>query len=296
MEGEAAVSAPDLDPWQVSLDGLVVGTRLFELVSLSGAEQLPDVVDDDVPIMAGDGEYQGVDRVTGRTLELDVEVAAEPGTTLAQALAAWQAVTRPRRDVEVWALLPHWDAPRCTVGRVRRRSMPTDQLLGVGLARAAVQIRCADPLWYSEDLPLVGPFPSVVGGLRYPLYTDGTAFTGHLVTGQVQHAALTVPGAGTAEVWPWFEITGPTPPGGFALVTSTGQRVQWEAEVPAGAVLRLDAADGSVLLDGVADRGAALTWRDWWPVRPGEQVELVFVPLGPRTDATLAVHSPAGWW
>lgn len=294
------MTTPTLTPWQATLDGLLLGPGTpYELADVSGLGELPAVSDEDEDLAGGDGEYHGDDTVRGRTITLAVEVAGDGSTTLAAALAVLEMVTRPKRDVELWALLPTWSSPRRCTARVRRRAMRTDDVYEAGLSSVAVQLRAADPVLYGPDVTASTGFPQPVGGLRYPLYTDGAgANLGWLDYGpSATRGRIMLGNSGSADVWPWFEVLGPTPPGGFALVrTDDGARVQFEAPVGAGALLRLDSIDGSAVIDGVSDRGGALTWRDWWPVRAGEQVEVAFLPLGPWTAAQLTPHSPSGWW
>lgn len=296
------MSTPVLGPWEGQVAGLLIGAGTpyrWRREGLKGLTRRPPARTQDEDVVGGDGVHTGDDTIDARVLTLQIDVdPRRTGTTLAAALADLEQAFRPKRDVESWWRLPIWSTPRRLTVRVRNYEAPPD----VGLRAATVvdvQLFAADPVLYGPDQSIapVG-FPEQLGGLRYPLYTDGALVTGYLDYGPPSTSGrFTLRNDGTADVWPWFEVVGPTPPGGITLVrTDTAERIQFEGAVAAGAILRLDSADGSAVIDGTADRGGQLTWRDWWPARAGEQVEVAFLPLGPRTGAQLIPHAPSGWW
>lgn len=294
-------TAPELDPWQGTLDGLLIGPGTpYDLAGIEGLESLAEIRDSDEDLPTGDGIFIGEDYLSERKITLDLEVMATDDVSYAAALDALRWATRPKRDVELWFLLPTWPTPRrCTV-RVRRRLVPTDLQFELGLASAAVQLIAADPVLYGPDpAELSTGFAAPAGGLQYPLYTDGSGTNlGYLDYGPPSPTGrLVIENPGDAPIWPVFEIDGPLPAAGVQIVhLSTGQRVQFEAEVPTGSTVRIDSSDGSAVIDGHADRGGALTWRDWWPIGPRESVEIAFIRLGAPSDAVLRVLAPPGWW
>lgn len=108
---------------------------------------------------------------------------------------------------------------------------------------------------------------------------------------------LSVQNPGTAASSPVFTVSGPSPSSGFTITdVSTGKRITFLGVVPAGATLTLDASDGSVLLQGVADRlGDTLV--EAWPVVPPRSVaEFLFEPLSGATSAQLAASVVATYW
>jgi hypothetical protein len=108
---------------------------------------------------------------------------------------------------------------------------------------------------------------------------------------------VSVQNPGTAAASPVFTVSGPSPSAGFVITdVSTGKRITFLGVVPAGSVLTLDASDGSVLLDGVADRlGDALV--EAWPVVPARSVaQFLFEPLSSATDAQMGASVTATYW
>lgn len=108
---------------------------------------------------------------------------------------------------------------------------------------------------------------------------------------------LTVQNPGTAPSSPLFTVTGPTPAEGFTITSvATGKRITFLGSVPDGSVLALDPSDGSVLLQGVADRlGDTLV--EAWPVVPPRSVaEFLFEPLGSATSAELTTSVLATYY
>lgn len=295
------MTAPSLGPWQGSIDGLLIGDgSTYGLRNVEGLEELTDVRTSDEPYPGSDGEFVGDDHLEGRTITLRLDLAEMWGVPFRQALAALRWACRPKRTVEFWFRLPAWDTARRCAVRVRRLRIPTDLQYELGHTYVDIQLRAADPILYGPNPDeLSTGFATPVGGLQYPLYTDGAGFNvGYLDYGAASVTGrLVVENIGDAPVWPVYEIDGPVPAEGFQIVrTDSGARVQFESAVPAGSTVRLDSGDGSAVIDGHADRGGALTWRDWWPIGPRESVELAFIRLGAPSAALLRVIAPPGWW
>ncbi|MFB9956985.1 phage distal tail protein [Cellulomonas denverensis] len=102
---------------------------------------------------------------------------------------------------------------------------------------------------------------------------------------------------GTADVWPQFQIDGPVASEGFEIaLVGTDRRIRFSGPVAAGSVLVIDPATGTAVIDGSADRGGQLTYRDWFPVPAGGSIEVAFIPLGAATDAVLTGTVRPGWW
>lgn len=130
----------------------------------------------------------------------------------------------------------------------------------------------------------IGFAASSGAGMVFDLFPGGVMDFGPLP----DFGVVSVQNTGTAPSSPVFAVAGPTPDGGFAITdVSTGRRNTFLGVVPEGSVLTLDSSDGSVLLDGVADRGGdALI--EAWPTVPARSVrEFLFEPLGSATPAEL---------
>lgn len=299
------MSTPDLQPWQADIAGLRIGPGTAygwpKGTPPTGLTERPAVRDQDEDNPSGDGDYLGTDTLSARiiTMRLDVDGRRHPGG-LPGALAALEVACAPKRDVDFWARLPTWATPRRCSVRVRRYDTPTDLGLRRGTTHADVQLKAADPVLYGpEDADLTTGFPVQVGGLQFPLYTDGAGTDlGYLDYGAAPETGrLLLTNAGTADIAPVFEVVGPVLAEGFAIVrTDTGQQIVFSGPLAAGAHLVIDAADGSALIDGTADRGGQLTYRQFWTIGAGELIEIAFLPLGSWSAARLTVHAPSGWW
>lgn len=172
---------------------------------------------------------------------------------------------------------------------------PTDLDWSVGVVPFGIEWRAPDPLRYGPLVSVSTGFPELVGGLAYPLYTDGAGTTlGWLDYGPPSTsgtAALSNPG--TADAHPQFEVTGPAP--GFEVVqVGTGHRLVFDESIPAGSRLVIDTASGVAVMDGVSDR--TLTWQDPMTVGPGETAEFAFVPRGESTAAVLRASLRPAYW
>ncbi|MGC0144947.1 hypothetical protein [Pseudactinotalea sp. Z1732] len=101
---------------------------------------------------------------------------------------------------------------------------------------------------------------------------------------------------GTADAHPTFHIHGPVGEGGFMIThVSTGRRLLYRDQIPAGSVLSIDTSTGTVLLDGVADRSGRLVVREWSTVPREGEAEYVFT-APERTDAVLHAQVKATYW
>lgn len=139
------------------------------------------------------------------------------------------------------------------------------------------------------------PFAStpVGAGMVFPLYPGGFMNYGEL--GVVGSATVTNGGDADASVT--FTVTGPTPTGGFVILDPvTDKRITFLGAVPAGSTLVLDGADGSVVINGTADR-LGDTIVEAWPVVPaGDSRSFYFQPLGGTTAAVLSVSCVSTYW
>jgi hypothetical protein len=170
---------------------------------------------------------------------------------------------------------------------VRFRASPA-QAWAQGRFPFAVQWRCRDPYRYGAAVTDSTQFAQDTGGLEFDLFTDGTSTdVGYLDFGTpgTVDGLVTLTNTGSVDGFPVFTVTGPTPDGGFAIV-SDGRTIQFERPVQAGSALVIDTASGTALLDG-ADYSRYLTRREWWSIEPGESATAFFSPLGGATSAVL---------
>lgn len=161
--------------------------------------------------------------------------------------------------------------------------------------RFQLQFLAPDAYRYGQTSSASVGFSAASGsGMVFPLFNPA----GFLSFGAPPASGVvTVQNPGTAAASPVFAVAGPTPVGGFAIVDlAAGKRISFLGSVPAGSTLTLDASDGSVLLDGVADRlGDAVV--EAWPVVPARSTaSFLFEPLASATAAELSVSVLATYW
>ncbi|MCZ9884637.1 phage distal tail protein [Arthrobacter sp. B2a2-09] len=131
------------------------------------------------------------------------------------------------------------------------------------------------------------------GGLAFDLFAGATA--GVLDFGEAgTPGTVTLENAGTADTAPLFKVSGYAP--GFTITEPTsGARLVYSGTVAAGQTLVIDASDGSVLLDGYADRSAYLTRREWTCL-PGRTRQTYLFESPGNANASLTLEMSPAWW
>lgn len=286
------MSIPSLGDWGVQLGDLAMGPGTpYELVVLTGLDELPEIRSSDVPRTFAHGEFPGDDFASGITVNVTLEVA---GDTYRESLAALRAVLIPGIVMPLWFRLPglpvlHIDA------KVRRRRIPTDLAFEAGLATVEFQLHAADAFKYGATVTASTGFavPAIGAGMVWPAFPGGVMDFGPL--GDV--GTLSLANAGTAPAPVVFTITGPAPAEGFTIVDlSTAKRITYMGSLPAGSSLVMDGSDGSVTINGTADR-LGDTIREAWPMIPaGGEVTFSFEPIGAPTSALLSAQCTYTYW
>ncbi|KUM41195.1 phage tail family protein [Arthrobacter sp. EPSL27] len=130
-------------------------------------------------------------------------------------------------------------------------------------------------------------------GTTPPVASTGTA--GVLDFGAAgSPGTATLENVGTADAAPVFTITGYAP--GFTITeVSTGARLIYSEPVLEGQRLVINAGDGSVLLDGYADRSGYLTRREWTRV-PGRTRNTYLFESPGNTGAQMTLEMRPAWW
>ncbi|UYL87622.1 minor tail protein [Arthrobacter phage VResidence] len=150
-----------------------------------------------------------------------------------------------------------------------------------------------DPRKYGELIQASTPAAADGGGLIFDLFTGDNA-------GVLDFGASGTPGTvtleniGTADTAPVFTVSGMAP--GFTITeTLSGARLIYSQTLAAGQTLTINAADGSVLLDGYADRSAYLTRREWTRV-PGRTRNTYLFESPGNSGASLTLGIKPAWW
>ncbi|QIG58495.1 minor tail protein [Arthrobacter phage DrSierra] len=125
--------------------------------------------------------------------------------------------------------------------------------------------------------------------------TSSTGTSGVLDFGAAgSPGTVTLENVGTADSAPVFTVSGYAP--GFTITeVSTGARLIYTETVLDGQTLTIDAADGSVLLDGYADRSAYLIRREWTRVPGRNRYTYLFESPG-NDGASLTLGVKPAWW
>lgn len=155
-----------------------------------------------------------------------------------------------------------------------------------------LQFLCPKPRKYGAAVTAVTGVATPGGGLEYPLEDPldyGAAGT---------PGTVTLTNAGTADTAPAFTVSTVTTdmPFGFTIThVQTGNRLVYSDAVLLGQSIRLDTSDGSVLLEGYADRSAKLTVREWTRLAKKSAGTWLFEATG-ATGAQLIVEVRPAWW
>lgn len=153
-------------------------------------------------------------------------------------------------------------------------------------------LKAADPRKYGQPITSSTGISVDGGGLAYPLYFPSGALSyGPAGT----PGTLQLANAGTADTAPVHTVTGDMPNGFTITELGTQRRLIYALAVIAGQVIRLDASDGSVMLDGGSDRGAGLVRRDWVRLEKGQTGTWLFEAPG-SSGALLTTEVTPAWW
>ncbi|MGM9473191.1 hypothetical protein ACS5PJ_14450 [Pseudarthrobacter sp. YS3] len=155
-----------------------------------------------------------------------------------------------------------------------------------------IQFICPKPRKYGAAVNAVTGVATAGGGLGYPLGDPldyGAAGT---------PGTVTLANSGTADTAPAFTASAVTTdmPFGFTIThVQSGSRLVYSDAVLLGQQIRLDASDGSVLLEGYADRSAKLTVREWTRLAKKSAGTWLFEATG-APGAQLIVEVRPAWW
>jgi hypothetical protein len=147
---------------------------------------------------------------------------------------------------------------------------------GVGRFGWLLQWRCPDPRRYGSERSLSTALPDAGGGLVYPL-------TYNLDYGAAgEDGSITLDNLGSADAPILLAVRGGHDVG--FEVSAAGRRLTYGALVPAGQVVEIDSARGTVLVEGTASRRANLVRADWLHVPARSSLAVQFTSLGGNRD------------
>ena len=263
------------------------GTEVYVL-SIDGWEEGADL-DVDRIRRSRAGEFAQPGKPVGRVVTIEgrakspdhissMRLRREIGALLADGGFA-ELVMEHRADLQLWATVQRLSRPQFTQYTPkffdwRLTFLAADHLL-YGLASTATTGFATSP----EG-----------AGLVFPLFDpDGVLDFGAVPTSD---GTVTISNDGNAPAYPVFSIDGPTPPGGFRIVElSTGRRITFLGDVPAGSSLVMDSSDGSVVINGGPSRlGDTIVSR--WPSIPAHSsATYLFAPESSSSAAVLTASA-----
>lgn len=288
------MSVVDTLPAQITIDSLVLGALDGDVAwgfeSIDGWHNGPGVQVDQEQRIVSHGQFGQPGHRTGRTITVNGWVLGDTRGPVAAALRELDAVLADGQfstftvdDVDEGVL-------SATVQLLDRLqvdwSTPTE-------ARFQIQLLAPDPYRYGAvSSDSTGFAMDAVGaGLVFPLFPGGVLDFGALGDPGI----ASVSNAGTASASVVFRVAGPAD--GFTITdTTTGKRVTYLGDLPAGSELVLDGRDGSVVIDGVADRSGDTVVEAWPVLGAGQSRDFLFAPLGGTTAAVLTTETTATYW
>lgn len=137
----------------------------------------------------------------------------------------------------------------------------------------------------------VGFAESSGSGAVFPAFPGGVMDFGPLP----DFGLVSIQNPGSAPASPVFTVTGPT--SGFVITdVRTGKRNTFIGPVGEDQTLTIDASDGSVLLQGVADRSGDFIVEAWPSIPARSLSKFLFEPLTGATPATLTASVVATYY
>lgn len=156
-----------------------------------------------------------------------------------------------------------------------------------------IDMTAPDPRKYGQAVSLTTLAAAPGGGLIWDLFTGNNA-------GVLDFGASDTPGTvtfentGTADTPPIFTVSGYAP--GFTITeVASGARLVYTDTVAAGQSVTINAADGSVLLNGYADRSPYLIRREWTRV-PGRTRQTYLFESSGNSGASMTLGVKPAWW
>ncbi len=264
--------ATELD-YQYDINGLLVGRGTpYQVLSVDGLFELPDVVISDTQREGADGEYSSNDEtLSGRTITMQIAVNRELSNDTddfsATADDLYERLQAATSDIRTaWALGIKRPArpERLIWVKTRRRAFQSNYDFARGYGEGALQFKALDPRIYKAALEVPTPIDvfGIFGGMTFPEawpLTFGAATT---------QGTLNAVNEGTYPTPAKFQIVGPvTNP---AIVHVGLQRtLQITGSLAFNEILDIDLDARTVLL-GDVNRRSWLTTAQWFMLQPGD--------------------------
>ena len=281
------------EDWQMEFRETLLGSGTsFDIVSVEGLLDLPDLQTSDRLRLRRHGLYPGDDFVATRAVTVAFEVDAPEVADLNTTMSTLLELTRPGLEESPLSLqipgVAGGGLRRVNV-RPRRRVVPVNLDFFYGLPIVTIQFVATDPRIYDGTPWLVlTALPSGGGGLLFPA-TPPLTFVASSDTGDVN-----AENDGTFPVSPIIRIDGPiTDPTIENL--EAGKTIELSIVVASGDYLLIDTEARSVMLNGTASRYSELTaTSEWWALEPGSNT-IRFRSSTNTEDAVLSLSYRSAW-
>ena len=284
----------DIALGSVGLNAVDSNGATWAFDTITGWHSGPGVEVQQTQRAVGHGQFARKGRRTGRQIIVSGHVYADTrgpveqaSRTLAALLADGDSERFYFNDTDgptLWTNVQLADAPRI--------DWP-----GLNHFRYQLTLLAPDAFRYGETSTASTTFATdpVGRGLRYPAFSpSGVMYYGPPPTSD---GTVTLTNYGSAPGSPLFTVDGPGPVGGFSIVDiGAGKRLTYLGAIPNGGRLVLDASDGSVLLDGTADRSGDVISMGWPVVGPGETATFRFAAESTASAALLTVSLTSCYW
>lgn len=254
---------------------------------------LPDSKSPDIPIPQGHGSFNpGTDWRSAAAISFTAGYIGDSKAECLQAVEALNAIGGASKTMRVT------DELRATSRTVSVRHIGVPDFFGYDQYEVhfAVDVLAWDPIRYADAEELVTGLPEAGGGLEYELYegdVGGTLYYGDL--GNL--GRVTAVNTGTADTWPFFEVSGELTDGFYLQRLDTGDVLRYDRVVPAGSTVTIDSRTGAVLVDGVSDASTYLTRDQFFSVPAMGSVDIQFNAIGGSSGSPqLSVLVRSGWW
>lgn len=273
--------------WEITFNGLTMGTRPYGLQRLIGFHESPEVRNNDQNRARTHGQWLSEDFLGGRTIQASIVVTSKhPSSSIWQALS--QALVAGQADESTLSATIPGVAYGDTIqvsARVRKLSLPIDIDYTIGIGRAEVEWHCTDPRIYSSTLTSLSVNQATSsGGLLMPAAAP-LAFSGTASGGQV---VATNAGEFNA---PWTAvINGPVTTPRIENVT-TGSVLTFNGSLATGETLTISSLNRTVLLNGTASRYSWLSAGSSWFDLPAGDSTIRFAGVSGSGSMTLSFRS-----
>jgi hypothetical protein len=275
--------------FQLEFGGVLLGDgTAYDIVAVSGLDDLPDARTSDTPRPSDHGLFPGNDYSGGRTIEMELEVSGATDAAFRSSIASLAAATIPGAAESALVFqLPGFSGARRINCRPRRRSLPVDVAFALRYGVVALQFFATDPRIYADtETELITVAATSGGGRTYPRTYPLTYAAGGV------GGTLVATNAGNFPTRPTLTVTGPCNQPRIENVTA-GKHLEVAVNLAAGETLVIDTDARTVLLGGTASRYSFLTAASqWWEIAAGDN-SLKFTSAS--NVGTLEVHFRSAW-